>query len=130
MNEKARLLERFLDTEKLYRETSIQKQKSSLAQHLNISQSELENLVKSAWNMEYGEWINRKRLDDARAMLVSPEHAGTKIITIAYQCGFSEIKLFNHLFKKRTGMTPTGYRAFHVHFKRVTGVSPEEYGNE
>lgn len=68
-----------------------------------------------------------RQVERAKTMLASTDHAETKIITIAYECGFREINAFNRNFKEETGMTPTEYRAFQLHFKRIVGVSPEKY---
>lgn len=55
-------------------------------------------------------WINRHRIEDARACLSDPADART-VLDIAYACGFTSKSTFNAAFKRQTGETPTAYRA-------------------
>jgi AraC-like DNA-binding protein len=34
-----------------------------------------------------------------------------KVLSVALECGFSDLTFFNRAFKARVGMTPRGYRA-------------------
>ena len=36
--------------------------------------------------------------------------AGVSVKTVAFECGFSDPNYFTRLFRKRYGITPTGYR--------------------
>jgi AraC-like DNA-binding protein len=47
------------------------------------------------------------RLDRARELLVNTDE---KIITVAVECGYRHLGLFNSLFKKRFGVTPSEWR--------------------
>ncbi|MNU10795.1 HTH-type transcriptional activator RhaR [compost metagenome] len=38
--------------------------------------------------------------------------SGDRIADIAAEAGFQDVKFFNRLFKRKTGMTPRQYRAF------------------
>ena len=47
------------------------------------------------------------RLLKARQLLCSTNE---KIIQVALNCGYRSLSLFNSIFKKRFGVTPSGYR--------------------
>ncbi|GAA5082772.1 helix-turn-helix domain-containing protein [Lysobacter panacisoli] len=55
-------------------------------------------------------YVNRHRIEDARACLADPGDART-VLDIAYACGFTSKSTFNAAFKRETGETPTAYRA-------------------
>ncbi len=57
------------------------------------------------------------RLLKARKMLKSTE---AKIIDVALDCGYRNLSLFNSLFKRRFGVTPTEWRQ-QADFKRIEG---------
>ncbi|MBS7456867.1 helix-turn-helix domain-containing protein [Coralloluteibacterium stylophorae] len=72
-----------------------------------------EYLVSAVINRRFGgtfwDYINRQRIDAARAALADQEDART-IIDIAYGCGFTSKSTFNAAFKRRLGLTPSAYR--------------------
>jgi AraC-like DNA-binding protein len=55
-------------------------------------------------------FINSFRIEAARTMLRSQEHADSSILEIGYEAGFNSKSTFNALFKKYTGTTPNAYR--------------------
>jgi len=56
----------------------------------------------------FTDFITEERLASASKKLDSS--ARLPIASIAYSCGFNDISHFNHLFKRRFGVTPSDYR--------------------
>jgi AraC-like DNA-binding protein len=58
----------------------------------------------------FNAFLNRYRIDDAKAALSDPSHRDVQVLTIAMDAGFQSIGPFNRAFKADTGMTPTEFR--------------------
>ncbi|MFO0299759.1 MAG: AraC family transcriptional regulator [Pseudomonadota bacterium] len=58
----------------------------------------------------FGEFVNERRLDAARAMLRSPRYAAWSIAGIAFEVGFRDLSHFNRRFRQRFGTTPSELR--------------------
>lgn len=80
-----------------------------------------EYLVSAVINRRLGgsfcDYINRLRIEAARARLADPAEART-ILDIAYACGFTSKSTFNAAFKRQVGDTPSNYR------KQCTAAAP------
>jgi two-component system response regulator YesN len=62
---------------------------------------------KKHYGMSFTDYINRKRLEAASAMLLKPD---TSIAEVALACGYPTVTYFNRIFRKFKGMTPSEYR--------------------
>lgn len=58
----------------------------------------------------FGEFVTDRRLDAARAMLLSPRHAAWSIAGIAFEAGFRDLSHFNRRFRRRFGAPPSDLR--------------------
>jgi AraC-like DNA-binding protein len=58
----------------------------------------------------FNAFLNRYRLDEAKAALVDPGQSGVPVLTIALDAGFQSLAPFNRAFKVDTGLTPTEFR--------------------
>lgn len=58
----------------------------------------------------FSDFVRRERLAHARRMLTDPRHAGRRILSIAFECGFNDITTFNRAFRRAFGTTPTEAR--------------------
>ena len=56
--------------------------------------------------MNYVTYVNMVRIEQAIAMLSTNQY---RMIDIALECGFSNIRSFNRTFKEITGYTPTDF---------------------
>lgn len=126
MSEKAQKFLDMVESEELYLEPVYAK-KREISNRLNLTYPELEKLVADNWGTTFCEWMNEKRIDEAKALLSSPEHLHISIIEIGFRSGYGAIPVFNTKFKEATGMTPSEYRTFHIHFEKITGVKPEDF---
>lgn len=64
-------------------------------------------LFKETTQCTVSDYIQTLRIDRACQLLAS---TGRTILSISYEVGYKDIKFFNKVFKKKTGLTPGGYR--------------------
>lgn len=72
-----------------------------------LSPNYFSKLFKECTSMTVSEYMQRIRIDQASRLLKTTEN---KIIDIAYQVGYKDIKHFNLIFKRINGKTPSEYR--------------------
>jgi hemolysin activation/secretion protein/AraC-like DNA-binding protein len=80
---------------------------SSLATQLHCSERHFSRLFRRLFGVPFRARQTESRLLRARQMLIESDQ---KIIHVAYESGFRHLSLFNTMFKKRFGMTPSQAR--------------------
>ncbi len=73
----------------------------------NTSISSLSKKFKKQTGYTYSHYIQMKRIEQACRLLSNTDE---KVIIIADECGYTDMKHFNSIFKKIMGTTPTMYR--------------------
>lgn len=86
---------------------------AQLARELGVSPRELSRLLNQGLGTNFFEFISSYRLEEAKTRLATPT-ATDSILTVMYESGFNSKSVFNTLFRKSTGMTPSRYRAQHL----------------
>ena len=76
------------------------------ASMMHFSPSHFSKTFKKLMGMNYVTYVNMVRIEHAISILIN-EHA--RMIDIALECGFSNIRSFNRVFKEITGHTPTDF---------------------
>lgn len=80
---------------------------STLAVEAGLSERQFRRRFEERTGMTFTEFVHKCRIEASCELL----HATTdKVAAIAQQVGYQDIKFFNRLFKKKTGMTPRQYR--------------------
>ncbi len=79
-----------------------------LAEHTKVTNSYMCKQFKKHTGMTIVEYINVHRINIAKKRLL--ESSVTKVIEIAYDCGFQSLSQFNRTFQKFVGDTPSSYR--------------------
>ena len=103
-------LDRLMRIEKLYREEALTI--SSLAMRLRVPEHRLRQLInQKLGHRNFSAFLNRWRLEDAKAALRDPAQKDVPISTIGLDAGFASLGPFNRAFKADTGLTPTEFRA-------------------
>lgn len=67
----------------------------------------LEHRFRNATGNSVVEYVQRVRVEAAKKRL---ESGAESILEVMHAVGYSDVKSFRNVFKKRTGMTPTDYR--------------------
>lgn len=101
-------LRRIMRTEKPYRDGNLTL--SQLAQHISLAPHLLSQLLNGHLGESFAQFVNRHRVEEAKAQLVDPAFAHFTIAAIAEEVGFNSISAFNAAFKKMVGATPSHYR--------------------
>lgn len=81
---------------------------SALASELNVSSVYLSTVFKKETGKTVTEYINEKRISYAKHLLRT---TSLQIQTVSLHCGIMDVHYFSKLFKQKTGMTPSAFRA-------------------
>lgn len=102
-------LNALMDEEKLYVDDEINLDK--LALRLQVTRHQLSQVLNERAEMNFFEYINSRRIQEARRLLRNTSKKELNIIEIAYKVGYTNKVTFNNTFKKYTGMTPSEFRS-------------------
>lgn len=81
-----------------------------LAIQLGVSANLLSEAINTKAGLNFTDFVNRHRIQEAQHLLEHPGYAHQKIAAIAYETGFNSLSVFNTAFKKVTSQTPSAYR--------------------
>ena len=110
---KIELVENAIHQQKLYLENNINLDRfSELA---GLKPRELSLILHSHYKLNFFEFINGLRLEEAKRLLSSPEFANVSILDIIYKSGFNSQSAFQRFFKRLVGTTPREYRRNALH---------------
>ncbi|ACR13539.1 transcriptional regulator, AraC family [Teredinibacter turnerae T7901] len=84
-----------------------------LAADLGMHKRDVSGIINQHLDQNFHMFVNRYRIQAAKALLDNPEHRDTLISEISGLSGFNSKAAFNRFFKKFTGKTPTAYRLDH-----------------
>jgi len=102
-------LERLMAVERIYRQEGLTI--GRLAVKLGLPEYRLRRLISQGLGQRnFNAFVNRYRIEDAKAALADPGQAEVPVLTIALDAGFRSLGPFNRAFKAETGMTPSEYR--------------------
>jgi AraC-like DNA-binding protein len=106
INEIHKKLDAAMLEDKMYTDPDISLR--SLAKKLSISYHVLSQFLNSNIGMEFRNFINEYRVEEAKRIIASdPE---SSIISVCFNVGFRSKSAFNNAFKKHTGISPTEYK--------------------
>ena len=78
-----------------------------MALELSMTESSFCRFFKNATGKTFKEALTEVRIEKASALLL---HSDLSVASIASQCGFNNVSLFNRFFKELTELTPNSYR--------------------
>ncbi|MEQ8237896.1 MAG: FtsX-like permease family protein [Cyclobacteriaceae bacterium] len=84
---------------------------SSLAHELGATTHHLSQVLNESKQISFQDLLAQYRIRDAKKLLKDKAHQQTKIESIAAMVGYNSKSAFNTAFKKRTGHTPSEFRA-------------------
>jgi AraC-like DNA-binding protein len=104
-----RRLNHLMTVERAYRQEGLTS--GMLAGKLGLPDHRLRQLINEGLgHRNFNVFLNRYRIDEAKAALIDATQKEVPILTIAMDAGFRSIGPFNRAFKADTGQTPTEYR--------------------
>lgn len=83
---------------------------SELAKQLNMSRSQLSQLINEGTGDNFYNFINKYRVEQVKTFMRDPAMKHYSMLGIALEAGFKSKSTFNLIFKRFTGVTPTEYR--------------------
>ncbi|QPF83316.1 AraC family transcriptional regulator [Bradyrhizobium genosp. L] len=109
-------LKYLMTTERAYRQEGLSI--GVLAVKLGLPEYRLRSLINDGLgHRNFNAFVNRYRLDEAKAALADPGQTEVPVLTIALDAGFQSLAPFNRAFKAETGLTPTEFR------RRIAGAT-------
>lgn len=118
-----RRLDRLMTTDRIYRQEGLYI--GALAAKLDVPEYRLRQAINEGLGYKnFNAFLNRYRIDEAKAALSDPTQREVPILTIAIDAGFQSIGPFNRAFKAATGMTPTDFRRGALDAAAVSPVRP------
>jgi|GEM_PF-2289009 Response regulator containing CheY-like receiver domain and AraC-type DNA-binding domain len=101
-------LEDLMTNQKLYLKHELRL--DDIAELLNISRHHASQVINENFNMNFYDFVNAYRIEEAKKILLSGfESNSDSISDLAYQCGFNNRVSFYKAFKKITQTTPTEF---------------------
>ncbi|UGY16553.1 AraC family transcriptional regulator [Bradyrhizobium septentrionale] len=102
-------LNHLMTTERTYRQEGLTI--GLLAARLGMPEYRLRTLINDGLgHRNFNAFLNRYRLDEAKAALADASQAEVPVLTIALDAGFQSLAPFNRAFKADTGLTPSEFR--------------------
>jgi AraC-like DNA-binding protein len=105
--QKERLIE-LLEKQELYLNPELRL--SDLAVALDIRPYRVSEILNRGLQTNFYDLVNRFRISKAQSLLMAPDSAHFNLLGIAMESGFKSKSVFNDVFKKTTGMTPSQFR--------------------
>ena len=82
---------------------------ADLAKLLDIPSHQLSQILNEGMKTNFFDLMNQYRIEEVKRRLLHPVYSHYSILAIALDCGFNNKTTFNRVFKKMTGMTPSGF---------------------
>ena len=104
-----RRLDNLMTVERIYRQEGLTI--GALAARLDLPEHRLRQAINEGLGYRnFNAFLNRYRIDEAKAALSDLSQREVPVLTIALDAGFQSIGPFNRAFKADTGQTPTEFR--------------------
>jgi AraC-like DNA-binding protein len=118
-----RRLEHVMSVERAYRREGLTI--GSLSAELGVPEYRLRQLINEGLgHRNFNAFLNRYRIEEAKAALADPEQREVPVLTIAMDAGFQSVGPFNRAFRAATDLTPTEFRRLAM--AKCASVLPEE----
>lgn len=81
-----------------------------LTAHLKTNRHTLSQVLNERMGLSFFDYINGLRVEEAKRLLKNAARQHHKIAAVAHDAGFNSLSVFNDVFKKLTGQTPSEFR--------------------
>lgn len=125
--EKIKSIEEGIHQQKLYLESHINIDR--FAEKIGIRARELSEILNSHYQLNFFEFINGFRVEEAKRLLAVSDRSQETILDIVYKSGFNSQSAFHRFFKRLVGMTPSQYRKLVVDRAKTSSEKSTENGH-
>ncbi|MCU4674098.1 helix-turn-helix transcriptional regulator [Catenovulum sp. 2E275] len=101
-------LETAMEQDKLYLNPNLSFER--MAEKVDIPVKDLSATINRHYQINFYEFINNYRINEAKRLLEDPAQNHRSITDIFYDAGFNSKSVYNTLFKKKFNMTPSQFR--------------------
>ena len=108
IQEYLRIIKKSMESDKAYLDPDLTLAK--LAEAASIPAKHLSQVINEQSGLNFNDFINRYRVDEAKRRLLDPAARDCKLLRIAFEAGFNSKSVFNGAFKKNTGISPSEFR--------------------
>ncbi|MBN1797654.1 MAG: helix-turn-helix domain-containing protein [Spirochaetales bacterium] len=101
-----------MDKEEIFKDPDLSL--PELAEELNIPRNHLSYVINEYAGLNFYDFINSYRVEEAKRILLKPTYQKENILNIAFDAGFKSKSTFNKIFKKHTNQTPKEFRKKYI----------------
>jgi len=87
---------------------------NDLAKQCKIPVHYLSQILNEELHMNFYNYINLHRIEDAKQLLSNPKNKDMTILEVLYAMGFNSKSVFNTAFKKHVKISPSEYKKRHL----------------
>ena len=80
------------------------------AELIAMKPRDLSRVINTHFKLNFFDFINGLRIEEAKRLLESPLHTQDAILDIVFKAGFNSVPSFQRHFSRTVGVTPTEYR--------------------
>jgi AraC-like DNA-binding protein len=104
-------LQRYMEREKPYLNPGLSINR--LAKKLVIPSRYLSQVINETLGMNFYDYVNSFRVEEAKNLFMDTSNNERNILELLFDAGFNTKSVFNRVFKKYTGMTPSEFKRTH-----------------
>ncbi|WP_289665319.1 helix-turn-helix domain-containing protein [Flavobacterium panacagri] len=101
-------LELLCQEEHIYNDSTLNREK--VAEKLGISPGYLSQIINTVTGDNFANYINQYRVEAVKEMISNPEYENYNLLAMGLESGFTSKTTFYKAFKKVTGLTPNEYK--------------------
>jgi len=83
---------------------------NKLGRAISISPRDLSQIINESLGVNFFEYVNSYRIKEAKRYLTDSSNRNRSILDVLLDSGFNSKSVFNRVFKKQTGMTPSAFK--------------------
>jgi len=83
---------------------------NELGRKISVSPRALSQIINESLGVNFFDFVNSYRVEEAKQFLTDHSNQNRNILDILLDVGFNSKSVFNRVFKKYTGMTPSEFK--------------------
>jgi AraC-like DNA-binding protein len=103
------IIEKFILEDKKYLDPLLSLE--MVSKNTKISDRNITNIISNTTKMNFNDYINNFRIEEAKIILVNPDYSKYTKTSIGLECGFYSKATFYRAFAKHVQISPTEYKA-------------------